>query len=90
MKTITTKDGFTIEVDAERFNDMRVLEHLADVREGDITRFPRLIEMTLGKEGKEAFYKFYAKEDGRVPTEVISDVYFDEIMILAGDEVKNS
>lgn len=89
MKRITTKDGFTIDVDPERFNDMRVLEKLADVKEGDITGFPRLIEMTLGKDGKEALYKFYEK-DGRVPTEVITDVYFDEIMILAGEEVKNS
>lgn len=89
MKSITTKAGFTIEVNAERFNDMRVLEKLADVKEGDVTSFPRLVEMTLGKEGKEALYKFY-EEDGRVPTEVISEVYFDEIMILAGDDVKNS
>lgn len=88
MKTITTKEGFTIEIDEEAFDDMEVLDMLSEIDENALI-LSKLLTKTLGKDGKKALYDFVRNDKGRVPSREAIDL-FEEIMTLAGEETKNS
>lgn len=88
MKTITTENGFIIEIDEEAFDDMEVLDMLSELAD-DALVLPRLLTKTLGKDGKRALYDFVRNDKGRVPPEKAMTL-FEEVMRLAGDNAKNS
>ena len=48
MKTITTKNGFVIDIDEEVFDDMEVVDLLAEVEENPLVT-SKLLTKTLGK-----------------------------------------
>ena len=88
MKTITTKDGFVIEIDEEAFDDMEVVDMLADL-ESNALLLPKLLKKTLGDKGKKDLYDFVRNDKGRVPSGKAMSL-FEEVMTLAGEETKNS
>lgn len=88
MKTITTEAGFKIEVDPDAFDDMEVVDMLAEVDENPLI-LSKLLTRTLGKEGKKAMYDFVRNDKGRVPSGAALKI-FEEIMVLMGEETKNS
>ena len=87
MKTITTKNGFVIDIDEEVFDDMEVVDLLAEVEENPLVT-SKLLTKTLGKDGKKAMYDFVRNDKGRVPSGAAMEL-FEEILNLAGEEVKN-
>lgn len=82
----TTESGFGFEFDPENVNDMEWLE-LAAEAEGDPTKYPKVIEMALGREQKKRLYDHIRTDSGRVPIDKAMEV-FREIMDIAGE--KNS
>ena len=88
MKSITTEEGFTIELDEEAFDDLEVLDMLSELPD-DALVLPKLLVKTLGKDGKAALYDFVRNDKGRVPPGKAMAL-FEEVMTLAGDKVKNS
>lgn len=64
--TGTTRTGFAYKVDLEVFDDMDVLEGLADVDEGKVLRLPKVATAILGKKQFEALKKHLKEksEDG--------------------------
>lgn len=88
MKKITTESGFTIEVDEKNFDDMELLEKLAQLDE-NILVLPEVLTMTLGEKGKKALYDHFRDDKGRATASKVMDE-FREIMNLVGDGGKNS
>ena len=60
-----TAKGFEYAVPKKRLHNMRLVEVLAKVDE-DPTLIPKMLDLLLGKEQKEAMYNFYEDEDGIV------------------------
>lgn len=83
-----TKTGFKFEFDELKLDDMEFIEMVAGV-EDDVTLLPKLLNLVLGKEQKQKLYDHLRTEDGRVPTQAVSDA-MEEIFAAAGDQVKNS
>lgn len=87
MLSGVTESGFEFEIDEKNLDDMEYLEALADA-EDNTERFPKLIRMTLGEEGKKRLYDHVRDEKGRaVATRAIEE--FTEILQKAGPRTKN-
>lgn len=91
MISVTTKSGFTAEVNEGIGNDFRVVEAIADADSGDESRMLRgtvdLVRLMLGENGKKALYAHLEAKHGSVPVEaVISEV--TEILTLAREQSK--
>jgi len=82
-----TESGFEFSVDENRANDMRVIDAMVEVEDGNLGGVSRLVNLILDPEQKKAFYKHLALEDGRVPLDKASKEIF-EILKYNG-ETKN-
>lgn len=75
---ITTKGGFSFEIDADRLDDWRVIEAIADAADTEDTNaqlrgVATLVKVVFGRD-KKALYKHIAdKNGGRVPTEAVQE-----------------
>lgn len=85
---ITTKSGFTCEIDKGVLDNMELVDALAEMNSGDPLAFPVVCKLVLGKETRAKLYDHLRKEDGRVPTEDV-DRELSEIMQAMGDQAKN-
>ena len=83
-----TKSGFEFEYDELKLDDMEFIEMVAGLEE-DATLLPKLLNRVLGKEQKQKLYDHLREEDGRVPTQAVSDA-MEEMFNAAGDQTKNS
>lgn len=83
-----TKSGFEFEIDEQAVNDMRVIDAMVEVEEGNLGGVSRLISLLFTKEQKKAFYDHLHLENGRVPLDTASKEIF-EILGYNG-ETKNS
>lgn len=96
MSEKKTASGFCFEFERERMDDMRVIELLSEVTDGEAADFDRLrsagklIELLLGKEQKKNLYEHIGQSyNGRVPYSALEMELF-EIMNSAGqDAAKN-
>lgn len=82
----TTESGFKFELNPEDVNDMEFVEMLAEV-DNDISKFPKVIEMALGKDQKRRLYDHVRTDAGKVPVDK-AVAEFEEILTLANE--KNS
>ena len=82
----TLNNGFVFEVD-EQNCDMRFVEALAKADTNSLL-VPKVAEMLLGAEQKEALYKHIADDKGRVPIMTFI-ACIGEIFDKAGEELKN-
>lgn len=82
-----TKSGFEFTVDENKVNDMRVIDAMVEVEDGNLGGISRLINLILDPAQKNALYKHIALENGRVPLDVASQEIF-EILQYNG-ETKN-
>ena len=64
----TTESGFKFELNPEDVNDMEFVEMLAEV-DNDISKFPKVIEMALGKDQKRRLYDHVRTDAGKVPVD---------------------
>ena len=82
--------GATVNVDPEVFDDMRVVELLADLEDGNFLSIARLNKIIFNKEDKDAIYKALGKDNnGRVPVIEYQNL-FSELMTKMGEAQKNS
>lgn len=87
---ITTKNGFTCELDPATLDDMELLEMIGDVQDGNTLRVPAVIEKMLGKKQKKALYDHVRGENGRVPTGIVFDMMGEIFeLINEANETKN-
>ena len=92
-----TSTGFAFEYDAERLDDMRFVDVIAEIDAPGASSYTRargasrLINMVLGAELKAALYEHIgSRHDGRVPQADL-EAALTEIMAAAGkDAEKNS
>lgn len=82
-----TESGFEFEIDEQAVNDMRVIDAMVEVEEGNLGGVSRLISLLFTKEQKKAFYDHLRLENGRVPLDTASKEIF-EILRYNG-EIKN-
>lgn len=82
--------GATVNVDPEVFDDMRVVELLADLEDGNFLAIARLNNILFTKKDKDAIYKKLGEgHDGRVPVMEYQNL-FTELMSQMGEQTKNS
>ncbi len=87
MTQVTLKDGFILEVDEERLDNMELVEALSDLVEADnALALARVAKLALGDEAKKRLYDHF-RENGRVPTRAVSDA-INEIFTAVG-QAKN-
>lgn len=96
MRKGTTSSGFAFEFDEANADDMRLVDALAIMMDGDAYSFEvisassRATELLLGRGQKRALYKHIGKSyDGRVPAKALMDE-LEEIMNSGEDAEKNS
>lgn len=73
------KSGFEFSVDETRLDDMRFIDMLAELDDGNALVLTKLLTFILGKEQKDALYEHVKSEDGRVPIAKVTEA-FTEIM----------
>ncbi|MEG0906581.1 MAG: hypothetical protein RSA49_05225 [Anaerovoracaceae bacterium] len=86
MAEVTTKSGFTIDIDEKKLDDMLLLEVIAEADGGNPLEISKAISMLLG-DRKNDLYDYLKTEDGRVPIGKVSEELIDIIASL-GDKGK--
>lgn len=72
IKHIKTRTGFEIDIDDSCLDDMELFEAVADVQAGNTLAIPTVIRKVCGDK-KKMLYDHCRLENGRVPTQAISD-----------------
>ena len=86
MKTVTTKSGFTCELDEAMLNDMELFDALTALDEGDMSVLPTVVRKIMGA-SKRALYDHVRGENGIVPIDRVVAEIRDVVVSLGG---KNS
>lgn len=87
MFTGETKSGFKFEISENSFDDMRVVDALAAISEGENPlAISELVMLLLGKKQRDALYKHLKRADGTVPPGKV----VDEIVEIVQLKSKNS
>ena len=86
MKKGTLSNGFKFSVNENSFDDMELLEALAEVDEGDVLKFRVVLTKLLGEKQKERLYdSLRDKKTGIVSATKVGDALV-EILEIAGQE----
>ena len=86
---ITTKSGFTWEIDPNVADDMELMDEIALMAKGQGTLAPaELIIKMIGEDGKEALYK-HCTVNGRVSAKKVVPMV-DEIYLAALELLKKA
>lgn len=83
-----TKSGFEFEMDVRQMDDMRILDMIIEISNGNILLLSSLATKILGKEQKEKLYRHLEKREGKVSIEKLSNEITE--IFNAGNEGKNS
>lgn len=83
-----TESGFEFEIDVKKLDDMRIVDMIVEISDGNLLLLTPLVSKILGREQKERLYKHLEEPDGRVPSEKLSDEITE--ILKAGNEGKNS
>lgn len=85
---ITTKSGFTCNIDPDALNDSELLDAIAELQSGNKLAFPVVSLKVLGRENRAKLYDHLRTAAGRVPLEDV-DREMTEIMQALGKPAKN-
>lgn len=86
---VTTKSGFSCEIDPSTLDNMELVDALAEMQgDDDALSVSRVVRMVLGDKNRKALYD-HLRKDGRVP---VGDVTQEVIEIFGalGNPGKNS
>ena len=86
MRTVTTKSGFTAELDETTLNDMELFDALTALDGGGMGVLPLVVGKIMGP-AKKALYDHVRADNGTVPIESVTAEIRDIILALGG---KNS
>lgn len=82
-----TSNGFEFEIDEDVFDDMEVIDYMADIEDERATSVTRLLRKVLGEDQKKRMYE-HIKVGGRVSPETINEM-ITEIFNALGEKGKN-
>ena len=85
---ITTKSGFTCDVDPDVLNSMELIDNLAEEQSGNSLAFSAVCLQVLGRATRAKLYDHLRNEAGRVPTRDV-DRELTEILQALGKPAKN-
>lgn len=85
---ITTKSGFTCDIDPDALNDSELLDAIAELQSGNKLAFPVVSLKVLGRENRAKLYDHLRTAAGRVPLEGV-DREMTEIMQALGKPAEN-
>ncbi len=89
MFTGKTKSGFEYEIPKSTFDNMELVDAIAESDEGNPVATSRMVNLLLGAKQRKRLYDHLRAEDGRVPVEgVIKAV--NDIFTSCGQSGKNS
>ena len=88
MKGVT-KSGFSYEISDNVFDNMELVDTIAEAKEDDPVAISRLVKLVLGTEQRKKLYDHLRTEDGRVPTKETFEA-IGEIFASFGQKGKNS
>ena len=84
--TVTTKSGFTAEIDKEALDDIELLDDLERMDRGDYLAVSSVLRRLLGEKQKKALYDHVRGEDGRVSVTAVADEIVEIFGILSATE----
>lgn len=67
MARIKTASGFEADINEQIFDDMEILDLIADLEDGKVRAYRRLSDKLFRPEEKARLYDHLRTEDGRVP-----------------------
>lgn len=74
---IKTSTGFDCTLDEEALGDWEIVEKMIDVQKGNITILPEIMTELIGEKGYLAAKDFVRTDKGRVPTQKLTELFFD-------------
>ena len=84
--TITTKSGFTAEIDQTAVDDIELLEDLSRIDQGDLLAVSSALKRLLGEKQKKALYDFCRDpETGRSSITKVSAIMME---LFTSEELK--
>lgn len=87
VKKITLKNGFKCSINDNRFDDMELLEDLAEVDKGNVLLLPDVISRILGEDNKKKLYdKVRDKKTGIVSSIAVGDALQEIIEAMSEDD----
>ncbi|MCQ2383075.1 MAG: hypothetical protein MJ060_04620 [Clostridia bacterium] len=86
-KSVTVR-GITLDVDVEVFDDMEVLQLFADLEDGNVFVFPRLMKLFFGDNYENITEQLKDKKTGRVKASTMGD-FLKEVLTASGADAKN-
>ena len=84
-----TESGFSYKIDEACFNDMELLELLAETDNGNYLAISKVLEVLLGTDQKKKLYDHVRNDKGRVQIDLVT-AEVKEILMSAGSKAKNS
>lgn len=83
-----TSSGFEFEIDEKKLNDMRLLDMIVDLANGDAMQLSPVVVKVLGKDQRERLYEHLEEKEGRASIERVSEEVAE--IFSAGRSGKNS
>lgn len=68
-----TSSGFEYEIDEKALDDMRILDMVVAISNGDLTQLSPLMTKVLGNDQREKLYEHIEKRYGRASIKAVSD-----------------
>lgn len=84
-----TKSGFHYQIPEDVYDDIELVESLAQMYAGDLTAVPTVIEMVLGKEQKKQLYDHLRDDRGRTKATLVMNE-MEEMLAALNNNGKNS
>lgn len=72
MIEVTTKSGFTAEINENAFDDMRFLDLVCDMDDGKPQALRGMIKLILNADDEKRLYDHVKTDDGRVPVSALN------------------
>lgn len=69
----TTKTGFEFEINEKDLDDMRILDMIVEMSEGDLAKLSPLVKRILGEEQRKSLYAHLEEKEGRASIARVSD-----------------
>ena len=85
LKEIKTSNGLLFQVDDNVFDDMEVIDALAEMQKGDVgfvSGYPMLVKKVLGDEQRKTMYDALRDENGRVPVQAVGETMGEILSLL--------
>lgn len=74
---VKTSTGFACVIDEEALGDWEIVEKMIAVQKGDITLLPGIMTELIGEKGYLEAKDFVRTDKGRVPTQKLTELFFE-------------